>query len=117
MPHVGQTAVYHQPIAEMFYNNHDDHPAIITTVHAPDLVNLKVFFDCGPVQDRTSVHRGEADGGWHEVRDQYARGGEPSPTGTPDEGETEEPDTDTPGETDPEPPPSGTGPGDPSEPE
>ncbi len=37
------------------YNYTREHPAIVTRVNSDTMVNLKVFFDCGPVEDRSSV--------------------------------------------------------------
>jgi hypothetical protein len=73
--YVGMTVVYHQNRSEKIvqerggYNGHRDHPAIVTGVHGDgSCVNLKVLFDCGPVEDRTSVSRLDPDlvgnGGW-----------------------------------------------------
>lgn len=53
--YIGQSVVYIQGEHETLYNGHNNHPAIITQVWSPTCVNLKVFFDCGPVEDRTSV--------------------------------------------------------------
>ena len=40
-------------------NGHDEHPAIVTQVWGEDrvdpTVNLKVFYDCAPTSDETSV--------------------------------------------------------------
>lgn len=61
---VGESCVYHGSGENDLYNNTITHPAIVTRVHSDTMVNLKVFFDCGPVEDRTSVaaqhspHRG-----------------------------------------------------------
>lgn len=54
-PEIGQIVKYIQPAGEKPYNGHRDHPAIITAVWSETCVNLKVLFDCGPVEDRTSV--------------------------------------------------------------
>ncbi len=54
-PTIGMAVVYNQPQVEEGFNGHRDHAAVITDVHSDTLVNLKVFFDCGPVDDRTSV--------------------------------------------------------------
>lgn len=55
-PAMGMNVIYHQAVGEREFNHHPNHAAVITEVHSDGLVNLKVFFDCGPVEDRTSVH-------------------------------------------------------------
>lgn len=55
MPKLGQTVIFRQPQDDRAMNGHKDHPAIVTCVHTDDMVNLKVFFDCGNCEDRTSV--------------------------------------------------------------
>lgn len=60
---VGQMVVYMCPPGEL-HNNHRDHPAVVTTTFSEDMVNLKVFFDCGPVEDRTSVNRKDDSGSY-----------------------------------------------------
>lgn len=55
---IGDIVTYIQPAGEKPYNGHRDHPAMVTAVwgNGPNAsVNLKVFFDCGPVEDRTSI--------------------------------------------------------------
>jgi hypothetical protein len=52
---IGDIITYIQPKDETPYNGHRDHPAMVTAVWGDECVNLKVFFDCGPVEDRTSV--------------------------------------------------------------
>lgn len=67
-PCVGMPVVYIQPDKENAHNGHSDHPAVVTRVWSDTCVNLKVFFDGGPCEDRTSVNlmtnpeRGN--GGW-----------------------------------------------------
>ena len=56
-PQVGDIVVYIQSSNEKPYNGHRDHPAIVTCSWSTDCLNLKVFFDCGPVEDKTSVNR------------------------------------------------------------
>ena len=55
MPKLGQTVIYRTGKDENKPNNSSVHPAIITCVHTDQMVNLKVFFDCGGCEDRTSV--------------------------------------------------------------
>jgi hypothetical protein len=55
---VGQIVVFYQGDQEASLGNGAmKHPAIITRVWGPDMVNLTVFPDCGSVTDRTSVPR------------------------------------------------------------
>ena len=56
-PQIGDTVVYIQPSHEKPHNGHRDHPALVTYAWSADCLNLKVFFDCGPIEDRTSVNR------------------------------------------------------------
>ena len=56
-PSLGRVVIYTQLKGENLHNGHADHPAIITRVWSPECVNLKVLFDCGPVEDQTSVVR------------------------------------------------------------
>jgi len=60
LPTIGQIVVFVQPEHEQPFNGHREHPAVVTAVWAADCVNLKVLFDCGPVEDRTSQLRGES---------------------------------------------------------
>jgi len=61
-PRIGDTVVYFQPTKDhegnpvKKSNGHRDHPAIVTAVWSDGCVNLKVFFDCSPVADETSVN-------------------------------------------------------------
>jgi hypothetical protein len=55
MAKLGQTVIYRQPQDDRAMNGHKDHPAIVTCVHPGDMVNVKVFFDGGNCEDRTSV--------------------------------------------------------------
>ena len=54
-PSIGRVVHYTQPEDEKHFNGIAVHPAVITRVWSETCVNLKVFFDCGPVEDRTSV--------------------------------------------------------------
>jgi len=58
-PSIGRIVVYTQPETEQPFNGHRDHPAIVTHVWSDTCVNLKVFFDCGPTDDRTSAVLGQ----------------------------------------------------------
>lgn len=62
MPKVGQIVIYRQPKKERKYGRH--HPAIVTRVWSDEDVNLKVFIDCGPIEDRASVVHGKGPGLW-----------------------------------------------------
>lgn len=53
-PSIGRVLVFTQQEHETPHSGHRDHPCIITHVWTDDCVNVKVFFDCGPVEDRTS---------------------------------------------------------------
>ncbi len=55
MPKVGQIVIYRCANDEIKYNNSQAHPAIVTCRHSDQIINLKVFFDCGPCEMRTSV--------------------------------------------------------------
>lgn len=58
MTKLGQNVIYRQGVEDNLFNGHHDHPAVVTCVHSDEMVNLKVFFDCGNCEDRTSVlHR------------------------------------------------------------
>lgn len=57
-PSIGRIVVYHQ--------QNEDHPAIITHVWSDDCVNLKVFFDCGPIEDLISCHLSTGYWSWPE---------------------------------------------------
>lgn len=68
-PTIGRIVHYTQPGHEPSHNGSRTHPAIITAVHSATCVNLKVFFDFGPVEDRSSVSprgalSGEVAEGW-----------------------------------------------------
>ncbi len=63
MPFVGETVLFksnpQDEIAQS--NNNDDYiAAIVTRVWSNVCVNLKIIPDCGPMQDRTSVSRIDA---------------------------------------------------------
>lgn len=54
-PSICRMVVYRQPPGAVPWNGKSEHPAVITSVLSPTLVNLQVFFDNGPVEVRTSV--------------------------------------------------------------
>lgn len=57
-PRLGETVLFYpKPDDSVAKSNHNDDPipAIITRVWSAICVNLKIFPDCGAVQDRTSV--------------------------------------------------------------
>ncbi len=56
VPKIGDVVIFHQGHHERGFGGHRDHPALVTCVHGPTLVNLKVLFDCGPLKDKTDVH-------------------------------------------------------------
>jgi len=58
---MGRTVIYRQPSRERPYNGCREHPAIINVWADGEVpaVNLTVFFDCGPVECRTSVPHDE----------------------------------------------------------
>lgn len=60
-PHVGQIVMFRLPRRETI-NGQQDLPAVITSVHGPDCVNLRVIADGEPHKDRweTSVSRAGA---------------------------------------------------------
>ncbi len=61
MPKIGKIVIYRCAQDETKFNNSEAHPAIVTCRHGDGMVNLKVFFNGGPCEDRISVlHRPEA---------------------------------------------------------
>lgn len=56
MPKLGDIVTFIANNTSDEYNYSKEHPAIITRVFSDHMVNCKVFFDCGPVEDRTSVN-------------------------------------------------------------
>lgn len=54
-PELGEMVVY-QAQSHEEYNSEKLHPAVITKVWGPDTVNIKVFFDNGPVENRSSCN-------------------------------------------------------------
>lgn len=59
-PKIGDTVIFFQDtpkLGDEWHNGHRDHLAIVTAVWGPDCVNLKVLFDQGPIEDKSSVSR------------------------------------------------------------
>jgi len=54
VPHVGDMLVYMQSPNEPQQGGHADHPCVVMRVWSPDCVNVKVFFEGKPAEDRTS---------------------------------------------------------------
>lgn len=69
IPHVGELVLFtpnHDDRVAKANNNDGPIPAIVTRVWSNVCVNLKIIPDCGPVQDRTSVVRIDANpAGYH----------------------------------------------------
>lgn len=69
MPNIGEPVVFiPNPGDEVAKSNHntDGVAAVVTRVWSHGCVNLKIFPDCGPVQDRTSVvHQSLNQAGYH----------------------------------------------------
>lgn len=57
-PSIGRIVHYRQPEHEQPVNGQRVHPAIVTTVFGPEMVNLTVFFDARAPEPRTSVAQG-----------------------------------------------------------
>lgn len=82
MPKIGDMVVYHQgddeaPVGWPEHNKHTwlgtsdmrDHPAVVTRVFNPSVVDLQVFFDCAPIEPRGPVsllgpHARHSESGW-----------------------------------------------------
>lgn len=56
-PTIGRIVNYTQPSHELPHNGTRTHPAMITAVFSDICVNLKVFFDLGSVENRSSQQR------------------------------------------------------------
>lgn len=54
-PKIGDMVVYKAQSHEE-YDGVAEHPAVVTRVWGPEMVNVKVFFGNGPVEDRTSCN-------------------------------------------------------------
>lgn len=55
MPKIGEVCTFIASDKSDEHNCHADHPCIVTRAWSDHCVNVKVFFDCGPVEDRASV--------------------------------------------------------------
>jgi hypothetical protein len=69
LPYIGESVIFvANPGDEIAKSNHnyDGTAAVVTRIWSYGCVNLKIFPDCGPVQDRTSVvHQSLNTAGYH----------------------------------------------------
>lgn len=72
-PEVGEIVIFYANASSEvdLHNGTKIHPGIITRVWSATCVNLKVFFDGGPVKDRGSVQRLPLDTELHDMRGYY----------------------------------------------
>jgi hypothetical protein len=69
LPYIGESVIFvPNPGDEVAKSNHNDDgvAAVVTRIWSYGCVNVKIFPDCGPVQDRTSVvHQSLNTAGYH----------------------------------------------------
>lgn len=64
MPGIGQIVIYRCADDEIRFHGSQPHPAIVTWCHSDEVINLKVFYDCGGIRNQTSVVHGKGPGQW-----------------------------------------------------